>query len=170
MLYTVPAPCSWQILHFQAIYFRIKLPSSMKAASRMRRRDSGSSKNSRRFGSSKKDMGRTCVARQPPTAAMLPTAPLSGAPSPIPQIEIAGDCVPIGGVSHGHALNLLKEIYGIPGGSEHTAVVIELPPGIGIVRREFLILFHQLCPELLLCLRFLRFMVGVVLVVVRKRA
>ena len=65
-------------------------------------------------------------------------------------------------------MNLLKEIYGIPGGSEHTAVVIELPPGIGIVWREFLILFHQLCPELLLCLRFLWFMVGVVLVVVRK--
>ena len=47
-------------------------------------------------------------------------------------------------------------------------MVIELPPGIGIVWRELLILFHQLCPELLLCLRFLRFMVGVVLVVVRK--
>ena len=38
-------------------------------------------------------------------------------------------------------MNLLKEIYGIPGGSEHTAVVIELPPGIGIVWRELLILF-----------------------------
>ena len=84
------------------------------------------------------------------------------------RIEIAGDCVPIGGVSHGHALDLLNEFYGIPGGSEHTAVVIELPPGVRIIRRELLILFHQLCPELLLCLRLLRFMVGVVLVIVRK--
>lgn len=46
----------------------------------MRRRDSGSSKNSRRFGSSKKDMGRTCVG--PATAHSRDVANRSAAPFP----------------------------------------------------------------------------------------
>lgn len=92
MLYTVSAPCSWQILHSQAIYFRIKLPLSMRAASRMRRRDSGSSKSSRRFGSSKKDMGRN-LCRPGHLPQPLRRQPLRGLERllPVAQIGIAPD-------------------------------------------------------------------------------
>ena len=92
MLYTVSAPCSWQVLHSQAIYFRIKLPLSMRAASRMRRRDSGSSKSSRRFGSSKKDMGRN-LCRPGHLPQPLRRQPLRGLERllPVAQIGIAPD-------------------------------------------------------------------------------